>query len=121
MTQDHPATLEQAPPAESLPAVPPLLPTPNWARPDDAERRDRLNAMKRRATSLLGLAGGAVPAPPRHQDPAHRHRGHPQRPDWPGARQFRPEPLPLPRRDRGQPHGRETRPTGRAPAWVPGD
>ena len=57
MTQDQPATLEQAPPAESLPAVPPLLPTPNWARPDDAERRDRLNAMKRRATSLLGLAG----------------------------------------------------------------
>ncbi len=57
MTQDQPATLEQAPPAESSPAVPPLLPTPNWVRPDDAERRDRLNSMKRRATSLLGLAG----------------------------------------------------------------
>jgi uncharacterized membrane-anchored protein YjiN (DUF445 family) len=49
--------LEQAPPADSPPAAPPLLPTPNWTRPDDAERRDRLNAMKRRATSLLGLAG----------------------------------------------------------------
>jgi len=30
--------------------------TPNWARPDDAERRTRLMAMKRRATGLLGLA-----------------------------------------------------------------
>ena len=49
--------LEQSPPAESPPAAPPLLPTPNWTRPDDAERLGRLNAMKRRATSLLGLAG----------------------------------------------------------------
>jgi len=30
--------------------------TPNWTRPDDAERRARLMAMKRRATGLLGLA-----------------------------------------------------------------
>ena len=30
--------------------------TPQWSRPDDAEREDRLNAMKRRATSLLGVA-----------------------------------------------------------------
>src|SRR5437762_3500986 len=30
--------------------------TPQWGRPDDAEREARLNAMKRRATSLLGVA-----------------------------------------------------------------
>lgn len=34
-----------------------VVPTPNWSRPDDAERRARLIAMKRRATGLLGLAG----------------------------------------------------------------
>jgi uncharacterized membrane-anchored protein YjiN (DUF445 family) len=30
-----------------------------WSRPDDAERQDRLDAMKRRATGLLALAGAA--------------------------------------------------------------
>src|SRR5690348_17166859 len=29
---------------------------PQWARPDDAEREARLRSMKRRATSLLGVA-----------------------------------------------------------------
>ncbi len=29
-----------------------------WSRPDDAERQDRLDAMKRRATGLLALAAG---------------------------------------------------------------
>src|SRR5229473_8511766 len=29
---------------------------PQWSRPDDAEREARLNAMKRRATALLGVA-----------------------------------------------------------------
>lgn len=30
--------------------------TPQWSRPDDAERQARLDAMKRRATGLLGFA-----------------------------------------------------------------
>jgi uncharacterized membrane-anchored protein YjiN (DUF445 family) len=30
--------------------------TPQWSRPDDAERQGRLDAMKRRATALLGVA-----------------------------------------------------------------
>jgi len=30
---------------------------PNWSRPDDADRQARLDAMKRRATLLLGVAG----------------------------------------------------------------
>lgn len=34
------------------------LPTPQWKRPDDAERLARLKAMKLRATGLLGVAGG---------------------------------------------------------------
>ena len=34
------------------------VPTPNWSRPDDAERRARLIAMKHRATGLLGVAFG---------------------------------------------------------------
>src|SRR5258705_4446843 len=29
---------------------------PRWSRPDDAERQARLDAMKRRATALLGVA-----------------------------------------------------------------
>src|SRR6266702_361546 len=29
---------------------------PQWSRPDDAERQARLDAMKRRATALLGVA-----------------------------------------------------------------
>jgi uncharacterized membrane-anchored protein YjiN (DUF445 family) len=42
--------------------VPPpaaFIPTPAWSRPDDAERQAKLDAMKRRATGLLGL-GAAV-------------------------------------------------------------
>jgi uncharacterized membrane-anchored protein YjiN (DUF445 family) len=31
--------------------------TPDWSRPDDAERQARLDGMKLRATALLGLAG----------------------------------------------------------------
>jgi uncharacterized membrane-anchored protein YjiN (DUF445 family) len=46
------------------------VPTPNWSRPDDAERRARLIAMKHRATGLLGLAGavfiGAAIVEPRY-------------------------------------------------------
>src|SRR6267143_850499 len=34
--------------------TPPI--TPQWSRPDDAERLARLDAMKRRATALLGVA-----------------------------------------------------------------
>src|SRR5437879_12337714 len=34
--------------------TPPI--TPQWSRPDDAERQARLDAMKRRATALLGVA-----------------------------------------------------------------
>src|SRR3989442_14411446 len=41
--------------------TPPI--TPQWSRPDDAERQARLDAMKRRATALLGVAlGGFVAA-----------------------------------------------------------
>src|SRR6266481_3192582 len=36
--------------------VPPPQVTPQWGRPDDAERQARLDAMKRRATALLGVA-----------------------------------------------------------------
>lgn len=57
MTQDQPATLDKTAPAPAGPQPLPPLPTPNWARPDDAERRERLNSMKARATALLGLAG----------------------------------------------------------------
>ncbi len=35
----------------------PLIPTPNWSRPDDTQRQEKLDAMKRRATALLALAG----------------------------------------------------------------
>src|SRR5437660_4461677 len=34
--------------------TPPI--TPQWTRPDDAERQTRLESMKRRATALLGVA-----------------------------------------------------------------
>ncbi|HLZ44766.1 MAG TPA: DUF445 domain-containing protein [Gemmatimonadales bacterium] len=34
----------------------PVVTIPQWARPDDAEREARLNAMKRRATALLAVA-----------------------------------------------------------------
>ena len=36
--------------------TPPPPVTPQWSRPDDAERQARLDAMKRRATALLGVA-----------------------------------------------------------------
>ena len=42
-------------PPTTAPAGLPGL-TPDWARPDDAERQVRLNVMKRRATLLLALA-----------------------------------------------------------------
>ncbi|HUC40605.1 MAG TPA: DUF445 domain-containing protein [Gemmatimonadales bacterium] len=35
---------------------PAVIPTPQWGRPDDAERQARLDAMKRRATGLLAVA-----------------------------------------------------------------
>jgi len=41
----------QAPQAQQVGAV-----TPQWSRPDDAERQARLDAMKLRATGLLGVA-----------------------------------------------------------------
>jgi uncharacterized membrane-anchored protein YjiN (DUF445 family) len=41
--------------AEPLPTAPPST-TPAWGRPDDAERQARLDAMKWRATALLGIA-----------------------------------------------------------------
>src|SRR6266511_947339 len=50
-TQQTPQT-EQTPPVSARP----VMPTPQWGRPDDAERQARLDAMKRRATALLGVA-----------------------------------------------------------------
>src|SRR2546421_6423449 len=38
------------------PAPAPAPVTPQWTRPDDAERQARLDAMKRRATGLLAIA-----------------------------------------------------------------
>src|SRR5258707_962530 len=35
--------------------APPVVPTPQWGRPDDAERQARLDAMKRRATGILAV------------------------------------------------------------------
>src|SRR5260221_5860818 len=43
------------PPAPPAPAVVPA--TPQWSRPDDATRQAQLDAMKWRATGLLGFAG----------------------------------------------------------------
>ena len=37
-------------------------PTPDWSRPDDAERQAKLDGMKLRATALLALAGGVFVA-----------------------------------------------------------
>src|SRR5437773_6433920 len=37
-------------------SLPPMAVTPQWSRPDDAERQARLDAMKRRATGLLAIA-----------------------------------------------------------------
>ena len=44
------------PPASPDTASPPRGATPAWSRPDDATRQAALDAMKRRATGLLGLA-----------------------------------------------------------------
>src|SRR2546428_5711741 len=38
--------------------------TPAWSRPDDASRQAQLEAMKRRATGLLALAGVGFGTPP---------------------------------------------------------
>src|SRR5881296_3458665 len=38
------------------------VPTPVWSRPDDAVRQAQLDAMKRRATGLLALAGAVFGA-----------------------------------------------------------
>ncbi len=51
------ASIETAPPSAAAPAPAPVTPTPNWTRPDDADRQGKLDAMKRRATALLGVAG----------------------------------------------------------------
>jgi len=53
------STLKQSGPL-ILASVTQLAPqlTPQWSRPDDAEREARLNAMKRRATGLLAIALG---------------------------------------------------------------
>lgn len=40
-----------------IPARAPVDLTPNWRRPDDGQRQERLDAMKLRATALLGVAG----------------------------------------------------------------
>ncbi len=39
---------------QQTPQTPQVI--PQWSRPDDAERQARLDAMKRRATALLGIA-----------------------------------------------------------------
>jgi uncharacterized membrane-anchored protein YjiN (DUF445 family) len=49
-----PAPPGASPPPSSSP--PPAGVTPAWSRPDDATRQAQLDAMKRRATGLLGLA-----------------------------------------------------------------
>src|SRR5438477_7603646 len=48
----------QTPQTQQTPQVSPrpVMSTPQWGRPDDAEREARLKAMKRRATALLGVA-----------------------------------------------------------------
>jgi uncharacterized membrane-anchored protein YjiN (DUF445 family) len=46
---------QQTPQAPQVSARP-VMPTPQWSRPGDAERQARLDAMKRRATALLGIA-----------------------------------------------------------------
>src|SRR6267143_3848363 len=43
-------------PPVPAPAPAPAPVTPQWSRPDDAERQARLDAMKRRATGLLAIA-----------------------------------------------------------------
>src|SRR6195256_5487957 len=47
--------LPATPPAPLSQAPPPT--TPTWSRPDDATRQVQLDAMKWRATGLLGFAG----------------------------------------------------------------
>src|SRR6185503_7716236 len=52
MSQPVPAPSPPPPPA------PPVVPaTPQWSRPDDATRQAQLDAMKWRATGMLGFAG----------------------------------------------------------------
>src|SRR5919197_4622172 len=48
----------QTEPTQQTPPVSPrpVIPTPQWGRPDDAEREARLKAMKRRATGLLAVS-----------------------------------------------------------------
>jgi uncharacterized membrane-anchored protein YjiN (DUF445 family) len=58
---DEPVIVPPALPAAAHPASPkhaasPQPPSSPWARPDDAERQARLDAMKRQATGLLALA-----------------------------------------------------------------
>ncbi len=48
------STLKPSGPLILAAVTPPI--TPQWSRPDDAERQARLEAMKRRATALLGVA-----------------------------------------------------------------
>jgi uncharacterized membrane-anchored protein YjiN (DUF445 family) len=52
MTHGPPPTAPATPPAAS----PATTVAPGWSRPDDATRQDQLDAMKRQATGLLGLA-----------------------------------------------------------------
>ena len=47
-----------APPKPPEVPAPPVTRTPDWSRPDDADRREKLDAMKRRATGMLGVAAG---------------------------------------------------------------
>jgi len=63
-----PASNADLPPPTQPPPAPPAVaarvtpPTPDWSRPDDATRLAQLNAMKRRATALLGAAGAVFAA-----------------------------------------------------------
>ena len=52
-----PAPTAPAPPPAPAAAVPVVPATPVWSRPDDATRQAALDAMKWRATGLLGFAG----------------------------------------------------------------
>ena len=51
-------TTSPTPPTLPGPSAPRPSSTPNWSRPDDAERLEKLNAMKARATGMLAVAGG---------------------------------------------------------------
>ncbi|HEY2823955.1 MAG TPA: DUF445 domain-containing protein [Gemmatimonadales bacterium] len=61
--ETQPRLAGQAPvraPEAPLPRV--TVPASTWTRPDDGERQARLDAMKRRATALLGVAGAVFVA-----------------------------------------------------------